>query len=222
MAPSWEDIDAAFAEAADLEGEARRSFLQSLTDPQLRGEVESLLAADAGSSGLLTGLVGDAAVSLDQPGEKLGRVGPWQILRPLAEGGMGAVYLAERQGEGFRQTAALKLLRAGFASKFFVSRFRQERRILSTLEHPNIAHLLDGGAAADGRPYLALEYVDGETITRFCDGLPQERRIQLFLDVCRAVEHHGQSRRPGETARFRHRQNARSRIDRFQRCAHRN
>ena len=189
MSPSWQEIDAAFEQAVNLEGSARQEFLAALPSPELRREVESMMAAEAGAAGLLTGLVGEAAVSLDEDGGAMEQVGPWRIVRPLAAGGMGAVYLAERQGEGFRQTAALKLLRPGFDTRFFVSRFRQERRILATLEHPHIAHLLDGGAAADGRPYLALEYVDGDTITAFCADLPRERRVQLFLDVCLAVEH---------------------------------
>ena len=179
---------------------------------------------------MLENLVGSAASTIDAPSETLKQAGPWRIERPIGEGGMGAVYLAERQGEGFRQTAALKLLRPGLGTRFFVSRFRQERRILATLDHPNIAHLLDGGAASDGRPYLALEYIDGETITRSCENEPRERRIQLFLDVCRAVEHAHQRMvihrdlKPsnimvnregqGEAARLRHRQDPRSRSDR--------
>lgn len=189
MTPSWQEIDAAFEQALGLEGVARQTYLASLGSPELRREVESLLAAEAVAESLLGGVVGDAAVLLGKESDNLEQVGPWQILRPLASGGMGTVYLAERRGEGFSQTAALKLLRPGFSNSFFISRFRQERRILATLEHPHIAHLLDGGTAADGRPYLALEYIDGETITDFCKDLPRERRVQLFLDVCLAVEH---------------------------------
>ncbi len=188
VTPSWQEIDAAFVRAANLEGEARAAFLDSLADATLRREVEALLEADGDAAGLLTGLVGDAAAALDDV-DTLEFVGAWKILRPLAAGGMGTVYLAEREGEGFRQKAALKLLRRGFDSRFFVSRFRQERRILASLEHPHIAHLLDGGTAADGRPYLALEFVDGQSITSYCAELPQEQRVRLFLDVCFAVDH---------------------------------
>ena len=190
MANSWDDIDSAFDQAAALNGEARRAFLTGLPDGELRAEVESLLAADTGANELIEGLVGSAASTLENStADSLKQAGPWTLEHRLGEGGMGSVYFAGRQGEGFRQTAALKLLRPGLSTRFFISRFRQERRILSTLDHPNIAHLLDGGAASDGRPYLALEYIDGETITRHCESQSQSQRIQIFLDVCRAVEH---------------------------------
>ena len=191
MANSWGDIDSAFDRAIALDGETRRAFLAGLPNDELRAEVESLLAADSGATALIEDLVGSAASTLDDSTnrESLKEAGPWKLERLLGEGGMGSVHFAERQGEGFRQTSALKLLRPGLSTRFFVSRFRQERRILSTLDHPNIARLLDGGTASDGRPYLAVEYVDGETITRYCESRTQTQRIQLFLDVCRAVEH---------------------------------
>jgi hypothetical protein len=186
--PDWEEIDDAFEQATNLVGEARHAYLGRLS-PDLRREVESLLAADASSTAVVSGLVGEAAASFRNSLEPLKEVGPWRLVKPLAEGGMGSVFLAEREGEGFRQTAALKLLRIGMSSRFFVSRFRQERRIVAALDHPNIARLLDGGAAPDGRPYLVLEYVDGQAITRFSESLPVAGRIRVFLDVCRAVEH---------------------------------
>ena len=188
MPHSWEEIDAAFGEAADLEGAARETFLGVLS-AELRHDVETMLAAGAGSTQRMEGLVAGAAVSLSAEDAAPASVGPWRIVKLIAEGGMGAVYLSEREGEGFKQSAALKLLRRGFDTRFFVSRFRQERRILAALDHPNIARLLDGGAATDGRPYLALEFIDGQTITEYAAGLALARRIELFLDVCKAVEH---------------------------------
>ena len=181
MGSSWQQIDDAFERAVALEGEARRQFLNALNPGELRTE--------AGTHELLENLIGSAASTLDSPSETLKQAGPWRMERVLGQGGMGAVYLAERLGEDFRQTAALKLLRPGLGTRFFVSRFRQERRILATLDHPNIAQLLDGGAAEDGRPYIAIEYIDGEIITSFCQHKPRGHRIRLFLDVCRAVEH---------------------------------
>ncbi len=189
MGPSWQDIENAFDKAAELDGEARAEFLRSIADPALRQEVESLFAAEERGGTTLSGMVSDVAATIDDESVKLKSVGPWSILRLLASGGMGAVYLAERQGEGFSQKAALKLLLRGFEGRFFVSRFRQERRILATLDHPHIARLLDGGTADDGRPYLALEFIDGPSITEFCKDLSTERRLELFLDVCNAVEH---------------------------------
>jgi eukaryotic-like serine/threonine-protein kinase len=107
---------------------------------------------------------------------------------------MGAVYLAERDDDQFRQRVALKLIRGGVADDHLARRFLEERRILAALEHPNIARLVDGGITPDGLPYFAMEYVDGETITEYCDArrVPIDGRLRLFLDVCAAVQHaHG-------------------------------
>ena len=93
------------------------------------------------------------------------------------------VYLAERSAGGFLQRAAVKVIAGGPHSEDFILRFEQERRILASLEHPHIARLLDGGAAEDGRPYFAMEYVEGEPIDRYCDAqrLPVDQRLALFL-----------------------------------------
>ncbi len=188
---SWEEVEAAFIEAEALHGDARAAYLDRLPSLELRREVESMLQASSGATNALHDLVGDAAESLANSEESLKEIGPYQLIRLLGVGGMGAVYQAERHGEGFRQTAALKLLRPGFGGQFFVGRFRQERRILASLEHPNIARMLDGGTAPDGRPYLVMEYVDGETLLEYSEHnqLSMARRLGLFLDVCKAVEH---------------------------------
>ena len=101
---------------------------------------------------------------------------------------MGAVWLAERAEGDFSQTAAIKLVRPGLGASV-IERFRAERRILAGLTHPHIGRMLDGGVTEDGRPYLALEYVDGEPITDFCDarGLGVNDRLALFAEVCHAV-----------------------------------
>lgn len=116
----------------------------------------------------------------------------YRVLRRIGEGGMGVVYLAERIDAGLRQTVALKLLHPlPEADPAAQRRFATERAILSTLSHPNIAHLVDGGVTATGRPFLAMEHVDGERIDSYCDraGLGLARRLALFLKVCAAVEH---------------------------------
>ncbi len=118
------------------------------------------------------------------------RVGPWRLLRFLARGGMGEVYLAERADGAFEQQVAVKLLRPGIGSADLVERFRLEQNLLARLEHPAVAPLLDAGTADDGRPYLALRYVDGRAITAFCaeTGASPRRRAELFVELCRAVQ----------------------------------
>ena len=105
------------------------------------------------------------------------RLGPYRIVRKLGSGGMGDVYLAERADEEYQQRVAIKLVRAGCSQPQVQSRLRTERQILATLQHPNIARLLDGGRAPDGTPYLVMEYIDGEPIDAYCDRrrLPLER-----------------------------------------------
>jgi serine/threonine protein kinase len=117
-------------------------------------------------------------------------VGSWRIVRPLGRGGMGEVYLAERSGPEFAQRVALKVIKRGMDSAAIVRRFVRERQILAHLDHPNLARLLDGGSTPDGRPFFALELVEGEAITAWCErhevGL--EGRLRLVQTVCQAVD----------------------------------
>jgi serine/threonine-protein kinase len=116
----------------------------------------------------------------------------YRLLRRVGEGGMGVVYLAERQDTGFAQQVALKVLNAAAVrSPTLLERFARERRLLARLEHPGIARLLDGGLFVDGQPYLAMEYVEGERIDTWCErqALDLHARIALFLKVCAAVEY---------------------------------
>jgi serine/threonine protein kinase/tetratricopeptide (TPR) repeat protein len=118
--------------------------------------------------------------------------GPYRIVRELAHGGMGAVYLAERADDQFQKFVALKLLSTWSArDPRRVQRFREERQILAALDHPDIARLLDGGITADGLPWFAMEYVDGAPIDRYCDelGLTIDARLELFTRVCAAVQY---------------------------------
>src|SRR5450432_495290 len=118
------------------------------------------------------------------------RVGPWRIDRKLGSGGMGVVWLAQRADGQFEQRVALKLIKRGMDSEAVLARFLRERQILARLQHPHIAHLLDGGVTDDGRPYFAMEYVDGVPLLRYCHerGARLEERIRLFLDVCAALQ----------------------------------
>ncbi|MGH9162450.1 MAG: serine/threonine-protein kinase, partial [Vicinamibacteraceae bacterium] len=119
------------------------------------------------------------------------RLGPYAIVKEIGHGGMGAVYLAERQDGQFEQRVALKLLEHDTTRASVVQRFEQERRILAALNHPGIARLFDGGATSDGRPYFVMEYVDGMPIDRYCDDrrLTVDQRLRLFTKVGEAVQH---------------------------------
>jgi serine/threonine protein kinase/tetratricopeptide (TPR) repeat protein len=116
-------------------------------------------------------------------------VGPYRIVRSLGRGGMGEVFLAERADDQFRHQVAIKLVRRGLLSRHIQSRLRQERQILASLEHPNIARLYDGGTTTDGTPYIVMEYIDGQPIDHYCDAhkLSIEQRLKLFITVCSAV-----------------------------------
>jgi serine/threonine protein kinase/Tfp pilus assembly protein PilF len=116
-------------------------------------------------------------------------IGPYKTIRSLGQGGMGEVFLAERVDRQFQQQVAIKLVRAGLLSKHIQGRLRQERQILATLEHPNIARLYDGGATQDGTPYIVMEYVDGKPVDVYCDehALTIPERLRLFQTICSAV-----------------------------------
>jgi serine/threonine-protein kinase len=192
----WDRVKALFHECQELDASARGAWLdaQCADDPALRAEVEGLLRAQANparifardSSALLETLLDDDVKPEDFAGR---RIGSYRVLRLLGEGGMGQVFLAEREGGDFAQRVALKRIRADFAGAETRLRFLREREILARLVHPNVAHLHDGGVADDGTPYFTLEYVDGEPITRWCDArkLDVRARLALVLQVCAAV-----------------------------------
>ena len=117
------------------------------------------------------------------------RIGPYRILRSLGIGGMGEVYLAERADQQFVQQVAIKIVRGGVLTRGVQSRLKAERQILAQLDHPNIAHLLDGGETADGAAYIVMEYIDGIPIDAYCDSrqLDINARLRLFQIVCGAV-----------------------------------
>ncbi|MDY6944236.1 MAG: tetratricopeptide repeat protein [Pseudomonadota bacterium] len=116
-------------------------------------------------------------------------IGPYRLVRSLGQGGMGEVFLAERADAQFQHKVAIKLVRRGLLSKHVQGRLRQERQILASLDHPNIAHLYDGGTTDDGTPYIVMEYIDGEPLDLYCDRrqLTVEQRLRLFITVCSAV-----------------------------------
>src|SRR5262249_33679284 len=157
----------------------------------LRAEVEALLRAHEHSGDLLD-LPENSAVTTDLSGrEGPGTViGPYKLLEPIGEGGMGAVWMAE-QTEPIQRRVAVKVVKEGMDSRQVVARFEAERQALALMEHPNIAKVLDAGRTPSGRPYFVMELVKGTPITRYCDEkrLGVRERLALFGDVCRAVQH---------------------------------
>lgn len=119
------------------------------------------------------------------------RLAGYKILRTLGQGGMGVVYLAKREDSNFAQRVALKVIKRGMDTDDIVRRFEVERKVLSGLNHPGIARLIDGGTTEDGRPYFALEYVEGVPLDKYCDAqrLSTTQRIELFRKVCAAVHY---------------------------------
>lgn len=192
----WPEVKRVFHAAAALSGSERARFVEEACagDSDLRREVESLLAwserEDSPLDRPAEGLDGLLAQSLavDAPPERLG---PYRILRKIGDGGMGAVFLAERDDGVFQKQVAIKLIQPGLDSRRFLDHFTRERNILARLEHPNITRLVDGGATPEGHPYLVMEYVDGRNITEYCrdEELPIAARLRLFLKVCDAVSY---------------------------------
>jgi len=194
----WQEIQALFQQAADLDTTAQAAYLAQATasDADLRIEVAALLRAErrSGAGSFIADAIGRVArdmadvVAASRVGE---RVGPYRLVREIGHGGMGTVYLAERADEQYQASVAIKFVRGAIAAPELARRLRGERQILASLTHPNIAWLLDGGTAADGTPYLVMEYVDGAPIDRWCDdhGLMLDGRLALFGRVCAAVQH---------------------------------
>jgi serine/threonine-protein kinase len=195
-ADRWQRIEEIFHHAAALADGERTAFLDaaSYDDPELRSEVERLLASGNSVGDRFERLIGRAAAALVPNGEEHStavEVGRFQIDSVLGEGGMGTVYLGHRADGEFRQQVAIKLVRSGLHSPEAYRRFRRERQVLADLEHPNVARLLDGGTTPDGRPYLVMEHVAGEPIDAFCDRrrLPIADRLRLVRRVCAAVHY---------------------------------
>jgi non-specific serine/threonine protein kinase/serine/threonine-protein kinase len=199
-AAKWPAVKAITAEALERAPAERAAFLAGACggDEDLRAEVESLLAAERSAGGFLRGsaLEEGGAAAVREAAEQASRaalgpqVGAYRVVRELGQGGMGVVYLAERADEAYEKRVAIKLVRgAGLAGGAMLQRFREERNILASLEHPNITRLLDGGATADGVPYLVMEYVEGVPVDAYAAGRPLAERLRLFASVCGAVQY---------------------------------
>ncbi len=186
--PGAEALCREIAALPDPERSARLAALRR-ESPRLAREVEDLLATTLATMGMFE--TPAAGEPLAQPGAAPSRLGAWRLVEPLGEGGMGEVWLAERIEGGFKQQAALKLVRAAVAREHALARFRLERQVLAHLNHPAIAKVLDGGIAPDGRPWFAMELVAGRPITDFARerSLPLRERLLLLIAVCEAVDY---------------------------------
>lgn len=197
----WRRIEELFNQASSLPPPERSAFLLHACggDTGLLAELHALLSAGGDTTSIHRPIGMETAALLDEADDEAWKdrcLGPWRITGLLGQGGMGAVYSAVNNQDGFELHAAIKLLRLGMTTPAETARFREERRILARLEHPHIARLLDGGelASPDGQgstPYIVLERVDGLPITDYCasHSLDVPARLRLFLQVVAAVEY---------------------------------
>ncbi len=194
----WQRVREILDHAIALPVDERPEYLNKtcVDDAELCTEVESLLRSheQAGAEFLntpavdLKSLVPDTAGKRSHAGR---RIGVYQIMEELGHGGMGDVYRAVRADGQYDKQVAIKLVRVGLDTPFLVERFRHERQILASLDHPNIARLHDGGTTEDGIPYLVMELIEGTPIDQYCkeQDLDITERLQLFIQVCAAVQY---------------------------------
>jgi serine/threonine protein kinase/tetratricopeptide (TPR) repeat protein len=190
--------EAIFDGALSLPTESRGPFLEKSCngDLNLRRRIEALLNSHDNTSGVLehatrqaqimAGFTGGPIPS-EKPGDKIGR---YKLLQQIGEGGCGVVYMAEQE-EPVRRRVALKIIKLGMDTKQVIARFEAERQALAMMDHPNIAKVLDAGATEAGRPYFVMELVRGTKITDYSDkqSLSTRDRLELFLQVCQAIQH---------------------------------
>jgi eukaryotic-like serine/threonine-protein kinase len=193
----WAQIREALYAVLDLEPDQRPDYLDRActNDPTLRQEVESYILshAEVDIEFLKTIVVGDANSERVDPRHSLvGRlIGPYRIVDEIGSGGMGEVYRAVRADDQYQKQVAIKVVRRGFDTDSGLRRFKAERQILASLDHPNIARLLDSGSTEDGLPYVVMELVGGKPIDEYCEGhnLSLVERLQLFRTVCATVHY---------------------------------
>jgi tetratricopeptide (TPR) repeat protein len=195
-AERWQAIGELFEQALPLRSGERTVLLDNACglDDDLRREVVSLLASHQAGGGFLQHRIEKALTSFydtSVAGTQPVRVGPYRLIRELGRGGMGTVFLAERDDEEYYAQVAVKLVRPGMDTEFILARFRRERQTLARLQHPNISRLLDGGTTENGLPYFVMEYIDGPWLTAFAADrrMPVDDRVRTFLDVCSAVDY---------------------------------
>lgn len=202
----WAEVKRLFEAALGLDATERQAFLmeQAAHDPELRLEAESLLEAYENTGDFLEkpfasvrSLIETHAIDKDAPPAEPEdwrpgtRLGAYLLEREIGSGGMGSVYMATRADSEFDKRVAIKLIRAGKENDVAIRRFRHERQILARLENAYVARLIDGGSTPNGLPYFVMEYVEGQTVTQYCDahGLSAQDRLSLFLKICSAVQY---------------------------------
>jgi tetratricopeptide (TPR) repeat protein len=191
----WQAIGDLFDEALAVPTVERTALIDKVcgSDDVVRREVRSLLASHDAAGGFVQKRIDAALASFHQRSDiaTLARVGPYRLVRELGRGGMGTVFLAERDDDQYQAKVAIKLVRPGMDTEFILARFRRERQTLARLQHPNICHLFDGGTTNDGLPYIVMEFIDGPWITTYAaqHKLSIEARLRLFLEVCSAVDY---------------------------------
>jgi serine/threonine protein kinase len=196
MSVQQDKLAQVFDAAAELSNAAdRAAYLDAACgeDRQFRAEVEELLEHDQAASGFLSKGAQATPDAVGEPPVREGPgtvVGPYKLLEQIGEGGFGVVFMAE-QNRPVRRKVALKILKPGMDTRQVVARFEAERQALALMDHPNIAHVFDGGETSNGRPYFVMELVRGIPITEFCDDnqLPVRQRLELFIRICQAVQH---------------------------------
>ncbi|HWX19694.1 MAG TPA: protein kinase [Candidatus Binatia bacterium] len=183
---------ALFEAALELPSGQREAYLEqaSTGDPDLLRRVRALLRATENGADFLTPIASNPAPTLpaiEKPGDRIGR---YKLLEPIGEGGCGIVYMAEQE-EPIRRKVALKVIKLGMDTRQVIARFEAERQALALMDHPNIARVYDAGTTAAGRPYFVMELVRGVRITDYCNNkrLPLRKRLELFSQVCQAVQH---------------------------------
>ncbi len=193
----WLELGPLFERAFDLEGAERAHFLAAIEDTELRGALAQMLEESArdnrldDGSGRLAAELIETEPDESPPGIEGRRLGAWRVGRPIGVGGQSSVFAATREDGAYAQTVAIKVLRLGLHEAGERERFVRERAILARLDHPHIAHLLDGGFTVEGVPWFALEYVDGQPVTTHCDlhRLDIAARLSLFGGICAAVDY---------------------------------
>jgi Tol biopolymer transport system component/serine/threonine protein kinase/tetratricopeptide (TPR) repeat protein len=201
----WKQVEELFQAALDLPSDERPEFIAQVGagDEALRKQVEALVAQYEEAGDFIEAPAfavngfnpGSTPFRTSQPTDfeddpmAGARVGAYKIVREIGRGGMGAVYLAVRADSEYQKRVAIKLVKRGMDTDFILRRFRNERQILASLDHTNIARLLDGGTTETGLPYFVMEYIEGQPLYRYCDGekLTIHERLRLFVQLCTAV-----------------------------------
>src|SRR5262245_48429414 len=189
------EVDAIFSAAVELSSsQERKEYIQRICgdNAELRKRVEELLSAHFAAGEFLEQSPATALHSSNDdvqagPGTI---IGPYKLLQPIGEGGMGVVFMAE-QARPVQRTVALKIIKPGMDTRQVIARFEAERQALAMMDHPNIARVIDAGTTQTGRPYFVMDLVKGVPITKYCDEqrLTVRQRLELMTQVCHAVQH---------------------------------